>query len=99
MEQRRILDGIYPRTPLGWFTKKRSLVDMIEGDHEDNTIFSINARRRTNIAAQLRRRIEREGFVILWEGKEPYQHYTGKIVNATQICANVPYSLLSVFVE
>lgn len=99
MEQRRIIDGIYPRTPLGWFTERRSLVDKIEGDQDDNTIFTINAYRRANIIHQLRRRIQREGFEIIWEGKFPYQHANGKQVMATQICANVPFSTLSVFVE
>ena len=98
-EERRIIDGIYPRTPLGWFTERRTMVDKIEGDQDDNTIFTINAYRRFNIAHQLRRRIQREGFVIIWEGKFQYQHANGKHVMATQICANVPFSTLSVFVE
>jgi len=98
-EERRIIDGIYPRTPLGWFTERRTMVDKIEGDQDDNTIFTINAYRRANISHQLRRRIQREGFVIIWEGKFPYQHANGKQVMATQICANVPFSTLSVFVE
>jgi hypothetical protein len=98
-EERRIIDGIYPRTPLGWFTERRTMVDKIEGDQDDNTIFTINAYRRINIAHQLRRRIQREGFVIIWEGKYPYQHANGKQVMATQICANVPFSTLSVFIE
>jgi hypothetical protein len=98
-EERRIIDGIYPRTPLGWFTERRTMVDKIEGDQDDNTIFTINAYRRFNISHQLRRRIQREGFVIIWEGKYPYQHANGKQVMATQICANVPFSTLSVFVE
>jgi len=98
-EERRIIDGIYPRTPLGWFTERRTMVDKIEGDQDDNTIFTINAYRRFNIAHQLRRRIQREGFEIIWEGKFPYQHANGKHVMATQICANVPFSTLSVFVE
>jgi len=98
-EERRIIDGIYPRTPLGWFTERRTMVDKIEGDQDDNTIFTINAYRRFNISQQLRRRIQREGFVIVWEGKFPYQHANGKQVMATQICANVPFSTLSVFIE
>ena len=56
---------------------------------EDNTIFTINAFRRANIAHQLKRRIRREGYEILWEGKFPYQHANGRTVMATQICANV----------
>ena len=98
-EERRIIDGIYPRTLLGWFTERRTMVDKIEGDQDDNTIFTINAYRRANIIQQLRRRIQREGFEIIWEGKFPYQHANGKQVMATQICANVPFSTLSVFVE
>ena len=98
-EERRIIDGIYPRTLLGWFTERRTMVDKIEGDQDDNTIFTINAYRRFNISQQLRRRIQREGFVIIWEGKFPYQHANGKQVMATQICANVPFSTLSIFIE
>lgn len=95
----RILEGIYPETPLGWFTMKSSMVDRREDDGEDNTIFTINAFRRANIAHQLKRRIRREGYEILWEGKFPYQHANGKTVMATQICATVPFSQLIVLHE
>lgn len=94
-----ILDGIYPETPLGWFTMKSSMVDKREDDGEDNTIFTINAFRRANIAWNLRRRIRREGYEILWEGKFPYQHANGKTVMATQICATIPFSQLIILHE
>jgi hypothetical protein len=95
----RIVDRIYPQNPLEWFTLKKSMVDKIDEDTEDNTVFTINAFRRANIAHQLKRRIQREGWEVLWEGRFPYRHSSGKMVMATQICSTIPFSRLSVFIK